>query len=406
MHRSLVAGLLAALVFAGCTGTPGSTTTEPAPNASRPSQVVVAVIDSAVNPYHASYHALEPIPESILATLTDSEGRPPMTVELTMTGSWEERRDADKAIWDNIEPGRLVYFAGTRLLAVSFGGNIIDGGSHGTGTTSAVFAANPEAIVVLAQGVGGPDAEAWAATTPWVDILSESYGLYCGQPVLELLPGNSTAKHNLMAWNRGKVPVGAADNTPCPAMNDGTSGPPWVVGVSGDHPAPEGSCREPVSGNFPDFTADFTQELPYGNNLNETSTVSGTSFATPMTAGSFSRALLQVRQAWGHVGGIVNGSLALGPDGMSLNHIGLRDAFNQTAVYFDLSAVCNEPGSVPVNPAAPWIQMGWGHVDGEIGDAAAALILGQAEPAPKDDAAVVYMESVYAYRQQAWNAVV
>ncbi len=368
-------------------------------------RAVVAVIDSAVNPYHEAYQTDNTIPDEILATFVDAEGNPPVRVQLTQEGTWQERRDADADFWNNILPGQVYYFEGTRLMALSYSNNIINGGSHGTGTTSAVFNANPDAIVVLVQGTGQARAETWAATTPWVDILSESYGLYCGQPAAELIPGDSTAKNNKVAWDNGKVPVGAADNTPCPAMNDGTSGPPWVVGVSGDHPGGEGECREPVSGNFPDFTADFTQELPYGNNLDEYSTVSGTSFSTPTTAGAYSRALLQVREAWGHEGGIVDGALAIGPDGERLTQIGLRDAFNRTATYFATAAVCDEMGSVPVNPAAPWVQMGWGHVDGETGDRAAAHILGIEEAPARPAEAVAYMEGVYAYRQQAWGLV-
>ncbi len=367
--------------------------------------VVVAVIDSAVNPYHEHYQTNDTIPDAVIDTLVDDQGRVPVRVELTQNGTWDERREADDAFWSDIEAGRVYHFVGTRLLGVSFGGNIIDGGSHGTGTTSAVLNANPEAIVMLVQGTGGDAAEQFAATTPWVDILSESYGLYCGQPVLELLPGNSTAKNNKMAYDNGKVPVGAADNTPCPAMNDGTSGPPWVIGVSGDHPAGENSCREPISGNFPDFTADFTQTLPYGNNLDGYSTVSGTSFSTPTMAGSLSKALLMVRQAWSHEGGIVDGNLAISPDGEALDVVGLRHAFNVTAEYFGTAVSCGEPGSAPVNPAAPWVQMGWGHVDETVGTRAGNVLLG-VEPAPvRDPAAVAYMEGVYEYRQTAWSAV-
>jgi len=363
-------------------------------------RVVVAVIDTAINPYHEHFRAAEPIPDDVLATFTDEKGRAPERVRLAAQGSWEERREADARVWDGIESGRVHHFEGTRVLAVSFGGNIIDGGSHGTATSGAVLDAHPDAIVVLVQG--GSEGERWAATTPWVDLLSESYGLYCGQPVLEVLPGDSTAKSNKLAWENGKVPVGAADNTPCPAPNDGTSGPPWVVGVSGDHPDEGGACREPMSGNAPDFTADFTQDLPLDRSLDGYGTTSGTSFATPTTAGSYARALHQVRTAWGHEGGIVDGALAVAPDGARLTHVELREAFNRTAVYFGTTTTCSEPDRVPVNPAAPWVQMGWGHVDAEVGDAAAAVLLG-AEAPEKDPEAVRYMAALYAYRQQAWG---
>lgn len=405
MHKLLMAALLLVSV-AGCIDDD-----DPAPSVEQapepdalPSQVVVAVIDSNANPYHEFFQQHDPIDPRILNSFVDHDGGTVESVQLTQEGTYEERRNADQGLWNNIQPGQLYHFEGTRLLGISFGGNIVDGGTHGIGTTAAVLEANPNAIVILVQGVGGSAGEQWAGQAPFVDILSESYGLYCGQPVLELVPGDSTAKNNKVAWDNGKVPVGAADNTPCPAMNDGTSGPPWVVGVSGDHPAQEGACREPLSGNFPDFTADFTQDLPYVNDVEGTRTVSGTSFATPTTAGSFSKALLQVRQAWNHTGGITDGALALGTDGSRLGQYDLWEAFNQTAYYF-ATGVCSETGGVPINPAAPWVQMGWGHVDGDVGDHAARVLLGEMPPG-RDAAAVAYMEGVYSYRQQVWSTVV
>ncbi|MGB1586775.1 MAG: S8/S53 family peptidase [Thermoplasmatota archaeon] len=407
MHRTVILALLL-VGAAGCIDDVDEPATTPPvggePVMQAPSQVVVAVIDSNANPYHEFFQQHNPIDDAILDSFVDHNGKTVERVRLTQEGTYEERREADADFWATVEPGQLYHFEGTRLLGISFGGNIVDGGTHGIGTTAAVLEANPDAIVILVQGTGSSAGEQWAAQAPFVDILSESYGLYCGQPALELLPGDSTAKNNKIAWDNGKIPVGAADNTPCPAMNDGTSGPPWVVGVSGDHPAAEGSCREPVSGNFPDFTADFTQDLPYVNDVEGTRTVSGTSFSTPTTAGSFSRALLQVREAWNHTGGITDGALALGPDGARLGQYDLWHAFNQTAVYFS-TAVCDESGSVPVNPAAPWVQMGWGHVDSEIGDHAARVLLGEAPPI-KDAAAVAYMESVYTYRQTVWPPVI
>lgn len=403
--RVLLAALVALTAFAGCLDEDNPAEEEPTDETPvqvpRPAQVVVAVIDSNANPYHDFFQGAAPIDDRILDSFGDVE-----RVRLSQNGTYEDRREADKAVWDNIESGKLYHFEGTRLLGISFGGNIVDGGTHGIGTTAAVLEANPDAIVILVQGVGSSAGEQWAASAPFVDLLSESYGLYCGQPVLELVPGDSTAKNNQVAWDNGKIPIGAADNTPCPAMNDGTAGPPWVVGVSGDHPQGEGQCREPISGNFPDFTADFTQELPYANDLDTVRSVSGTSFATPTTAGAFSKAILDVRAAWNHTGGITDGVLAIGPDGDRLTQWDVREAFNHTAEYFSFAATCDEGGSVPVNPAAPWVQMGWGHVDNSTGVAAGRVLLGLDEAPSKPAEAVAYQEGVYAYREQAWSAVI
>lgn len=375
-------------------------TPEPAKERAR---VVVAVIDSGVNVYHDFYQTGTSLSDEELAELSNG-GTPARRIQLTQTGTYQERLEADADIWANIQAGELVYFDGTNVLGISHNPDahpVLDDGSHGTGTTTSVLTANPNALVVLVEGVGGSAGEKWAAETPWVDILSESYGLYCGQPVLEAIPGDSTAKNNKLANDNGKLVVGAADNTPCPANHDGTAGPPWVVGVAGDHPEGEGGCREPISGNFPDFTADFTQTLSAAGTIDETRTMSGTSFSTPTTAGTFSAVLQHVRTEWGHAGGITDGAMAISPDGERFTQYDLRDAMNRTARYFDVDPTCQEP----VIPVAPWVIQGWGHVGPEIIGAATSHALGN-ETITKDAQAVSYMEAHYAYRQTVWSLFV
>ncbi|MGB1697013.1 MAG: S8/S53 family peptidase [Thermoplasmatota archaeon] len=395
------------LAFAGCLSdsdpdpTPGVDET---PDGTEfQGRVVVAVIDSGVNVYHDFYQTGLSLTDEELAQLSN-DGTPARRIQLTQTGAYPERVQADAEIWAGIQPGELVYFDGTNVLGISHNPDahpVLDDGSHGTGTTTSVLNANPDALIVLVEGVGSSAGEQWAATTPWVDILSESYGLYCGQPVLELVPGDSTAKNNKIANSNGKLVVGAADNTPCPANNDGTAGPPWVVGVAGDHPGTESDCREPISGNFPDFTADFTQTLSSAGTINENRTMSGTSFATPTTAGVFSAVLQNVRTAWGHEGGITDGAMAIGPEGERFTQADLRDAVNRTARYFEFSLNCEEP----VPPVAPWVSQGWGHVGPEIIPEATAQALGL-ESFQKDAQATQYMELQYTYRQTAWGLVI
>ncbi len=406
MKHAWIALLLVPVALAGClqdeppAPTPGTDTEGTQEDAG--AYAVVAVLDTAVNPYHVHYQRNESLPDAILQRFVDpTTGEAPIRVSLATEGTLEERRNADRGFWDNIRSGQVYYFEGTRLLAVAHGGNIIDGGSHGTGTTAAVFDANPDAIVVLSQGFGAAS-EQWSGQQPWIDFLSESYGPI-GSPPAWLVAGSSTAEANRVKWNMGGIPIGASDNTPAAAPVDSTAGPPWVVGVAGDHPEGEGQCREPISGTAPDFTADFTQMLPVSESIDEYRSMSGTSFATPTTAGSYSLALQMVRDAWGHEGGIADGALAVGPEGQRLTNVDLRDAFNRTAYYFDFSAICNEPGSVPVNPEAPWTQQGWGHIDATVGEAAAHHILGVAEAPPKPDEAVQFMETIYAERRATWG---
>lgn len=387
--------LLLAAALGGCLsddGTDAPAVDTPAMQTEMPeASVVVAVIDSGTTPYHDAFQR-ESLSDEALARYVN-DGVPPRRIQLTQTGTFEERFEADKEIWEGIAPGELVYFEGTALLGVSFSGGIpvLDdpGSAHGTGTTGSVLSGNPNATVVLVEGTNS-DSERWAASQPWIDIVSMSYGPTGSIPVAgSAVFGLDTAKQTHTMWGAGMIPVGASDNSPSLAPNDETAGPPWVIGVAGDHPEADARCREHVSGTFPDVTADFTQDLPKSNSIDGVNAgYSGTSFSTPMTAGVLSAALQGVREAWGHEEGIQDGALAIGPDGQTLTNEDLRSVLFRAAYYFDFGDCPVSPGTeLPVNPLAPWLQMGYGHVGPEIVASMVAHILGEEQlPSPSAEA--------------------
>lgn len=395
-----------ALVVSGCLATPdddpadaddGTEAYEPSP------QVVVAVVDSGVNVYHEAFQR-EDLPDEALQGFTNTlDDEAPERIRLHQEGDYDERLEADQDVWAGMERNTLYYFEGTNILGISFDESehpVLDDGSHGTGTAGSVTAANPDALVVLVEGIGS-DSEAWAASQPWIDFMSLSYGPPIGGPhVAGPVSGLTTSQATHLAWQNGKIPVGASDNSPQPAFNDETSGPPWVVGVAGDHL--EEQCRNHISGTAPDFTAEFTQDLPSARNTSEYRSASGTSFATPTTAGVMSKVLLEVRQAWNHTGGITDGAFALSPEGDRLTNVELRAAFNQTAVYFDDLDPCDGT-SLPVNPAAPWLQQGWGNINPEITNATRDHLLGVQEAPAKAMEAQLFMEGLATYREAAWG---
>lgn len=361
-------------------------------------RVVIAVIDSPVNVYHEHFQQDESLPDHVLDTFANSvDSEPPTRVELSKQGDFETRMEEDKSIWDGLESEKLYYFEGTNIMGINLGGgeNILRPGSHGTAVAGSITDMNPDAIIVLVQGFG-QTSEQWAATQPWVDFMSMSYGPPAGGPL------SDTPASTQIAWQDGKIPVGAADNSPQPAINDGTAGPPWVVGVAGDHPAER--CREHVSALVPDFTANFTQTLPRHDSVEDYSSTSGTSFATPTTAGVMSRALLEVRQAWNHTDGITDGALAVSPDGQRLTNSDLRATFNQTAAYFDTQLECDSGlASLPVNPVAPWLQQGWGNIGPETVEPTVNHIL-EIEAAPeKPTEAHAFMDALITYREAVWQ---
>jgi serine protease AprX len=339
---------------------------------------VVAVIDSAVNPYHEYFNAGGPLygseapssvtPEVLAAFGVDESHR----IRLTRTGDFAADYAADAAAWAAINPGELYWFEGTNILAISFDGGARpilpddDADTHGVGTTAAVLGANPEAIVVFVEGITEA-AETFAFTHPEIDIVTTSYGPIGSIP----LPSHIGDSYTGVVVN-GKLHFGAADNSPSPAIQDGTAGPWWSIGVAGfEEHSSEG--RQVLSGSFPDFVADFTQTLPYCHDCESgTEVVGGTSFATPRSAGTMSRVLLEARRALNHTGGIrtVGGTkvMAAGAN-RAFTNWQFRRALEQAAYY--PSVVDYVPGgtgdidditSVPVVDATPWTQVGWGAI--------------------------------------------
>jgi hypothetical protein len=227
------------------------------------------------------------------------------------------------------------WIKGTNVIGISFdrsGTPIFSdpGDTHGTGTSSAVLNANPEAVVVLVEGMANADAETWACTHPAVDIVTTSYGYPGSLPIPFHLENSFEG-----VVNGGKLHYGAADNSPALSPPDGTSGPWWTIGVAGFHEDTSGG-RETLSGNVVDVVSDFTQDLPYCHDCpTGTRSVSGTSFATPRSVGTASVVLLEARRAAGHSGGIVagDGAPVMVGDEQPLTNCDLRRAFEEAAHY-------------------------------------------------------------------------
>ena len=121
-----------------------------------------------------------------------------------------------------------------------------------------------------------------------------------------------------------------------------------------------------MSGSYPDIAADWTQVLPNHDDTDGYHETSGTSFATPRTAGILSLVLTQLRELGGDNGSgasqdrsglLVNGS------NMSISNQELRDALNLSAWYPGFSTWDPTSGTLPISPIAPCTQVGWGVVN-------------------------------------------
>lgn len=378
-------------------------------------RVVVALVDTGVNPYHRAFRAPDletrDLPARIEAVPEDGAPRDPLSVPLREASSYRASLRQDAGAWARLPARRLVHFEGTRVLGYNIAGEdppavpILDGSGHGTMTSHAVARQNPHALVVMITGGDYDRGVRWAADQPWIDLVSLSWG-----PVVNAAGAAepyafdfTTAQATHEAWNAGKLVFAATANEPGPAHPDTTSGPPWVHSVSGSQPDTKG--RAFMSGNGVDTVANWTQTLAHHRSLNETITGSGTSFATPLTAGVASRILTEVRATTGHEGGITDGAF-VDAGSVRVTNGDLREALNRSAVYWDATDYGGptDPGpSVPVAPAAPWVSMGWGHVDGRVVAPAVAGLLGKQPLQEKPDAAVTYMEANHDARAAYWT---
>ena len=347
------------------------TAAAPTTNASR---VVVADIDSGINPYHAYFRAGSPIypptgPSAVTPDVLTAFGIDEAhIIDVTRTGDFAADYAKDKPKFDAVKKGELYWFKGTNIIAASFTPGTIplmpddEGDTHGTGTAGSVMTGNPEAILLFVEGTGA-EGEAFAYNQPMVDIVTTSYGTPGSVPGL----GHLTNSFEGVYCN-GKLHFGASDNSPALSTGDGTSGPWWTIGIAGwEEGTSEG--RQAVSGNFVDFVADFSQVLPYcmACETEEMGSVSGTSFATPISAGIASKILLETRRSWNDLGGIRlnegEPSMVVG-GGKRLTNWQLRRAlevaaFVPTAADWDPIDGLLEM-SLPVLDEAPYLQLGWG----------------------------------------------
>lgn len=400
-------------------------------------RVVVSVIDSGINPYHDFFYADGPLyadlgaPAAITpAVLAEFGVLSDCQLSLTRTGDYAADFAGDAAQWAAADQCDMVWFQGTNILARSFDPGSVpyqpdnEDDTHGVGVTAAVLTANPEAVIVFLEGAANAEAEQFAMTHPAIDLVTTSYGPIGSIPIPENL-GSSFAG----TYDWGKLHFGACDNSPSPAVQDATCGPWWSVGIAGfeetqaNEPAEGSNGRQLMSGTFPDFIADYYHTLPYCASCEDgyQNYVGGTSFATPRAAGTASRVLLEARRALGYVGGPYVGQgrplMAAGIlDGQPLvfTNWQLRRALERAAWvpsatdYDPIEGVFDQ--SVPVNPLAPWLQIGWGVLSpttetGVVAGALAALgVTGDAAP-EKDAGYCEFQNSLIAARKLYWDEI-
>jgi hypothetical protein len=352
--------------------------------------VVVADLDSGINPYHSFYYSR---PSSVTREVLAALGvKPENVVRLTRTGNFVADVAADAGFWARVKRGEKYHFLGTNIIASSLANTgpylkpTTAKNPHGVGTSSSVLTANPDAIIYFIEAndaLGSAESHAAAFKNPAVDIVTTSYGVSFASGLLPA-PEYRSFEHSYEGVvERGKLHFSSGGNGPGVTALRAGAGPWWAIGVSGieEH---NGDGDTLLSGVLPDFVADFTQTLPYCMDCETgTTSVSGTSFSTPQSAGLASRVLLQVRRNLRHVGGIkVIGGVPV-MAARSSNRItnwevrrALEDAaWIPDSLAYDPTLVTEGGIGIPINPAAPWLQVAWGDltIDAHKGVVPAAL---------------------------------
>ena len=363
---------------------------------------VVAPIDTGINVYHNHFRMTGDYPQWLLDGLGVNK-----ICDITLNGTWQDRYESDKeTCWDNITSEDIVWFRGTRIIGTTPDDNtdipILDDpqDGHGTAVTGSVINANPNAVIFFVEGFSDAAVLA-AANQPLVDIITTSFGPIGSIPV----PGIEDATKVAVVQNK-KIHTGAADNTPSPAVQDSTAGPPWSIGISGY--AEEGDDqKETMSGSYPDVAADWTQVLPNHDDIDGYHETSGTSFATPRTAGLLSKVLMWLRHEFGDMssgadpdlreGLLVNGT------NFSLVNDDIRDALNLSGWYPSFNTWDPLSGTTPISPVAPCTQVGWGVVNESNVLPIIEHLNGTATMPSRPGDVVMCMEANQAIREAYWG---
>ncbi|MGQ0536959.1 MAG: S8 family serine peptidase, partial [Methanobacteriota archaeon] len=367
--------------------------------------VVVAVIDTGINPYHTAFRRTGRTAHPATYITGYPADTTPLVLDLA-AGDYATAVANDAALWTAVEGDRLYWVPGTNLVGVIDKGDasalnsaadvrrILDDDGHGTWTSGTVERANDDVLLVAVEAIGGAGIT-WAAAQPWIDVISMSFG----GPAVPLV-GVSAAIE--AAASSGKLIVAAAGNTPNPQIMTTPTGYPQSISVGGAQPSVFGEEAEASKG--PDVLSDYTiGGLPDHASLSATESASGTSFATPNVAGTLSRVLFLLRDQYGDTTEGTPGGLVAAPSGTgaflgdgSLSALEMREAMNRTAEWWDTTDWAASV-SVPIAPGAPWVQMGWGYMGPSLVNALYATTNGSASPT-KPDEARAYMDAHYAAR--------
>ena len=335
--RVLALLTLASILLAGCLGAtdpaPASTDIVPNPLAGSGPLVVIAHIDTGVNPYHVDFRDNSSLAYAHPSTYLP--GFPADTPALNLTldaATYAEALQADAAVWAAVEPGRLYWIPGTKIVgAVTFGPDgdlpIVDEHGHGTMTASRsagnLNSLAPEARLVTVEGLGAESLR-WVADQGWIDIVTNSWLSFFPMPLSAVAddvgPAFAYASDRLLtlaASGNGAAYITGFAPTPTYVLSTAAPG----VVLVGAH---DNGRVTLWSGAPPHVLADgYGGPHATVDSLDEVST-SGiaccSSASSPYAAGGAGALVLEARRVLGHTNGtgLRDGVLAKAPEGHPL----------------------------------------------------------------------------------------
>jgi subtilase family protein len=323
---------------------------DPGPYTDIGPQVVLALIDSGINPYHVAFRDTSPVAAKHPATYIP--GYPPDAVALNLSLNAPDLATAltlDAAVWTNVKRGVLYYVPGTRIVGwISVGSGatrcgspdffpvntvnslrcpdriLLDDHGHGTMTASRAAAAmdgnihslGNQARIVEIEGLGGAGVR-WAADQGWIDVSSNSWANLVPFPATGLIDNtyadiHYAASRTLTFFASGNGAGGALGVTPHPSYLLATA-PPGVI-VVGAHDNGKvtfwsGSPPHVLADGYGGYMAAKDSMTAYGPD----SVACCTSAAAPYAAGGAARLILAARQMLGSSQvGIHSGVVATG----------------------------------------------------------------------------------------------
>lgn len=421
--------------LAGCAGTPAEVddVAEPAPAALGDVPLVtVAVIDTGINPYNEQFRDDSPFAQRHPSQYIEGFPADAPAINLTLDAEdYETAVLADCEQWLAVEPGRIYWFPGTRIVgAITFGqaaerceedalpGAILDRGGHGTMTASRVAGTDtglcPTCRIVAVQGFSTKNM-LWTAQQPWIDLQSNSWGTLPTDYVLpaqDRMEARQAAATHPTFVSAGNGLGGFFGGTGHPIWYDGNTGPLGIIAVgahdNGDWAVWGATMPHVIADGLGGPAADH---VGFGVEPNG---AGGTSGAAPFAAGGMAQFLLEVRNATGDLGhGVRDGNIVVGASTLSFQdakriYFHTADPAVPEDPHFD-GAKCPDSASLTcaLYPAVPltWAAtgdapkyyfVGYGGIGTGTVAAAVAVALGEAdEPArPIEDQMLMLDDSV------------